>query len=67
MCSEPVMRAPFSGFDAPNSARSADGDFATAEFGEAQVLDGIIGHGAIPVDESWSWRSPIGHGLCAQV
>ena len=44
-----------------------DGDFATAEFGEAQVLDDIIGHDAIPVDESWSWRSPIGHGLCTQV
>ena len=51
MCSEPVIRAPLSGFDAPNSSRSAirpghlglgDLDFLAAEIGEADVLDDIV-------------------------
>ena len=52
MCSEPVMRAPFSGFDAPiflaqrHQARHlglGDLDFLAAEIGEADVLDDIVG------------------------
>ena len=47
MCSEPVIRAPLSGFDAPNSSRSAirpghlglgDLDLLAAEIGKAEVL-----------------------------
>jgi hypothetical protein len=50
MCSEPVMRAPLSGCDGPNSARSAirpgissrDLDLLAAETGEIEVAHDIV-------------------------
>ncbi len=51
MCSEPVMRAPFSGLLAPNSSRqairpgisvSAIVDFLAAEIGKADIGDDVV-------------------------
>ena len=51
MCSEPVIRAPLSGFDAPYSGAErhqarhlglGDLDFLAAEIGEGDVLDDIV-------------------------
>ena len=51
MCSEPVMRAPFNGFFAPNSSRmaispgistSASADFLAAPIGKLDIGDVII-------------------------
>ena len=53
MCSEPAMRAPFSGCFGPNSSRVArtghfglgERDFLAAEFGEPDVLHDVVGGG----------------------
>ena len=58
MCSEPAMRAPFSGCARPNSSRIAirpghlglgDGDLLAAPIGQPDILHGIIGGGPVPV------------------
>ena len=60
MCSEPVMRAPFSGLRraefvaAGHQARHfglGDGDFLAAEIGQADIGDEIV-------FRQCSWRSP---------
>ena len=73
MCSEPVIRAPLSGLDAPifaaqrHQARHlgfGDIDLLAAEIGEGNVLDDIVagqgfgGRGHVNISDVFSLRRP---------